>query len=78
MRKILYLSVCIWWHLWLYCLGCFLSVGRWWPSVDLTVLSESMSPLNKAVHLSNIPSVRTLDDSLAMFVYFSVYVCVSE
>ncbi len=61
---------------WLYCPGCFLSIGCWWPLVDLKVLSESMSPLDKAVHLSNIPSGQTLDDSLAAFVYLRLCVWV--
>lgn len=35
-----------------------------------------MSPLNKAVHLSNIPSALTLDNSLALFVHLRWCVCV--
>lgn len=58
--------------------GCFLRAGPWCPLADLTVLSESMSSLNKAQHLSNIPFGATLDDSLAVFVYLTlcVLVCV--
>lgn len=56
-------------------LGCFLRVGWWCPLADLTVLSESMSSLNKAQHLSNIPSGQTLDGSLAMFVYLTLCAC---
>lgn len=49
-------------NVWWYCLRCFLHTGWCRPLVDPTTLSGRM---NKAVHLSNIPSGQTVNYSLA-------------